>query len=131
MKQKTVVQLKREADKWWSLATRYRFMDNGLVECVTCHVLLQPKSIQCGHFQSRRFNNTRFDERNTAPQCSACNVFRYGEQFKFGRFIDEFYGPGTAQELEKEARIPHKFTRQELEEIIQDCKTQVKFYESL
>lgn len=124
-----VSKLKKEADKYWSLATRYRFINkDGSVDCVTCGVKKDFKDIQCGHFMSRRFNATRFSEFNTAPQCVGCNLMRYGEQYKFGRWIDDMYGPGTAERLYGEARVPHQFKASELEEIISECKSQIEWY---
>jgi len=130
-KPKTVSQLKKEADKYWSIATRYRFAnDDGTAECVTCQVRKPIKELQCGHFMSRRFNYTRFSEFNTAPHCSGCNIFKSGEQYKYSQFIEDFYGVGTAKQIQKESQEYHKFTTQELEEIIKDAKEQIKFYEA-
>ena len=124
--------MKKKADTLWSRATRYRFMENdGSIVCVTCGAVKDFKSIQCGHFMSRRFNETRFSEENTAPQCYQCNVTFQGEQFKFAQFIDGFYGEGTAERLQEEARRPHQFTIKELEDIINDCKEQIAFYEKV
>lgn len=129
-----VSRLKRKADALFSLATRYRFAErvNGewLVECVTCGIIKPLKEMQCGHFQSRRFNATRYSEENCAPQCYGCNVMRQGEQYKFAAFVDEFYGEGTAKRLEQEARQPHPFKPEELQAIIDESTEQIKFYES-
>lgn len=130
-KKPAVSNLKKEADKYWSLATRLRFADNKMgewwVKCVTCPNYKPVKQMQCGHFQSRAFNATRFSEENTAPQCYGCNVMHQGEQYKFSAFIDEFYGEGTAKRLEQEARVKHPFTVEELTQIIEDAKTQIKY----
>lgn len=77
---------------------------------------------------SRRFTATRFSEINTAPQCVACNMFRGGEQYKFGQFIDDLYGEGAAKNLQRIAHSYHKYTREELIQIITDSKTEVSFY---
>ena len=71
--------------------------------------------MQNGHFQSRRFLPTRFDEENCQVQCPACNVFRYGEQYKFGLALDGKYGEGTAEELEIVARKKTKINRWQYE----------------
>lgn len=78
---------------------------------------------------SRQFNATRYEEENTAPQCYGCNVMQQGKQFEFGLWIDDFYGEGTAKKLYLATRKPHQFTREELLEIIEDRKEQIKFYE--
>mgnify|MGYP003654113794 CR=1 FL=1 len=110
---KTISKLKKELDKWFSLYIRLRdSTDEGMAQCFTCGVIKYYKSgMQCGHFQSRRFLATRFDERNCAPQCVACNMFRGGEQFKFALNLDAKYGDGKAVELEYKARTIVNYSR--------------------
>jgi len=38
---------------------------------------------------SRKHYSIRWDERNVKPQCVACNVYRYGEQYKFSKKLGE------------------------------------------
>lgn len=78
---------------------------------------------------SRQFNNTRFSEENTGPQCYGCNVMQQGKQYAFGLWVDEFYGEGTAKRLYEEAHTPLQFKRADLEEIIADRKEQIRFME--
>ncbi len=131
---KSVSQLKKLADKYHSLATRYRFADlvDGVyvAECFTCGQVRPIKELQCGHFMGRAHNAVRYVEENTAPQCYGCNVMQQGRQYIFGMKIDAMYGDGTAKRLYKESREPHQFKRAELEEIIRDTKAQVLFYET-
>lgn len=132
-KVKTVSQLKKEADKWHSLATRYRFAEfkNGewVAECITCGQAKPIKGLQCGHFMSRQYNVLRYSEENTAPQCYGCNVMQQGRQYTFGLELDKLYGDGTAKRLHQESKTSHQFKAEELLSIIADAKTQVKFYE--
>ena len=116
---KSVSKLKKDLDKWFSLYIRLRESTNGLCQCFTCGKIAHYKSgMQCGHFQSRRFMATRFDEENCQVQCTACNMFRSGEQYKFGLNLDSKYGDGTAEELEFLAKQTVKITRVEYEEKI-------------
>lgn len=130
---KTIGQLKKEADKWHSLATRYRFaeMKDGewVAQCITCKVEKPIKQLQCGHFISRAHNILRYEEMNTGPQCYGCNVMQQGRQFQFSIEIDLLYGPGSAKSLLETSKQSHQFKREELLEIIADRKEQVKFYE--
>ena len=132
-KTKSISQLKKEADRFFSLATRYRFAElikgEYVASCITCGMSAPIKQLQCGHFMSRRFNATRFLEENTAAQCVSCNIYHYGEQYKFGLAIDDFYGDGTAKKLQRQAKKYYKFNRDELLEIIHDSKEEIDFYE--
>lgn len=84
-KKLTVAQLKKRADKYYSIATRYRFAekrgDTWYAECITCKVEKPIKQLQCGHFMSRRHNILRYRDENTAAQCltEESNVHMYGD----------------------------------------------------
>ena len=82
--------------------------------------------MQNGHFQSRSFLSTRFNEENCQPQCVGCNMFKQGEQYKFALALDSKYGEGTAQELESLARITVKLTRVDYEDSIRYYKSAVE-----
>jgi hypothetical protein len=133
-KLKTISQLKKLADQLHSLATRYRFgeVKNGqwVAQCITCGIEKPIKQLQCGHFMSRQYNILRYSEENTAPQCYGCNVMHQGKQYEFGFQLDLLYGDGTAKRLHKESKTLHQFKREELEEIIDDRKQEILWYEN-
>jgi 5-methylcytosine-specific restriction endonuclease McrA len=90
----------KKADKVFSLYIRQRNSDHrGHTECFTCGKHDHWKKLQCGHFMSRRHYSTRWNETNCQVQCSACNVFRYGEQYKFSKNLDSKFGENTAEDL--------------------------------
>ena len=70
--------------------------------------------MQCGHFQSRQYENGRWLLSNVAVQCMECNG-RSGEQFRFGVRLDLVHGPGTAAAVEDIARQPMHHTVEQLE----------------
>ena len=124
---KSISKLKKELDKWFSLFIRLRESEEGLVQCFTCGCI-KPynKGMQNGHFQSRSFLSTRFNEENCQPQCVGCNMFKQGEQYKFALALDSKYGEGTAQELESLARLTVKLTRVDYEDSIRYYKSAVE-----
>jgi len=92
--------LVNKADKVFSEYIRRRYADdNGVAECFTCGKKDHWKKLQCGHFQSRKHYSTRWNEDNCQVQCAGCNVFRYGEQYTFGRNLDINIREGLAEEL--------------------------------
>jgi hypothetical protein len=116
----------KELDKWFSLYIRLRKADHsGLCKCVTCGKVDHYKKMQCGHFQSRRHYATRWDEENCQVQSYGCNVGNQGEQFKFAKWLDDNYGEGKAEELERKARQTVKFTDQDLLDKIKYYKEKV------
>tara|TARA_R110000824_G_scaffold264500_3_gene453318 strand:+ start:260 stop:667 length:408 start_codon:yes stop_codon:yes gene_type:complete len=122
---KSISKLKKELDKWFSLFIRLRdATEEGLVQCFTCGCVKHyKKGMQCGHFQSRSFLSTRFDEENCQNQCVGCNMFKQGEQYKFAMNLDSKYGEGTAEELQVLAKRITKFTRGDYEEKISYYKS--------
>ena len=124
---KSISKLKKELDKWFSLYIRLRSATeyDGMVQCFTCSKVSHYKSgMQCGHFQSRRFMATRYDERNQI-QCVKCNMFEQGMQWQFGLNLDAKYGLGTAEEMQFKARQIQKFSRVDYEEKISYYKATV------
>lgn len=85
---------KAKADKYFSLYIRERDKNK---PCITCGQYSDKKD--CGHFISRRFEATRFDEKNSHGQCIKCNRFEYGNQYEHGKQIDLIHGEGTADNL--------------------------------
>jgi hypothetical protein len=125
---KSISKLKKELDKWFSLFIRLRdATDEGLCQCFTCGCI-KPynKGMQNGHFQSRSFLATRFNEENCQNQCVGCNMFKQGEQYKFSLNLDAKYGEGTAEDLESLARLTVKFTRVDYEDNIRYYKSAVE-----
>ena len=114
-KKKGIIPLKKKADTAFSIYIRNR--DNGV--CFTCGKKGTIKEMQNGHYESRRHNATRFDERNCHCQCVGCNVFKSGNMTIYALKLQELYGRGILTELRKQAQEIKKFTRNDLELIIE------------
>ena len=124
---KTVSKLKKELDKIFSVYIRLREANEyGMCQCITCGKVGHYKKdgMQNGHFQSRKHLSTRFDEENCQVQCVKCNVYAWGEQYKFSLALDGKYGEGKAEELQYLARTTLKISRVEYEE-------KISYYKSL
>lgn len=117
---------KRKADVVWSIYIRTRDSDGTYGTCITCGVRRLIKELQCGHFVKRSVNLLRYDEENTNAQCYSCNVMRYGEQYLYAKALDDKYGDGTADKLMAQRFTSHKFTIEELEQIIEDAQLGIK-----
>ena len=120
-KKPSVAKLKKKADAIFSKYIRLR--DNNI--CITCG----GEGNQAGHFQSRRYNSTRYSDENVNCQCYRCNVLFYGEQYKYAVEVDLKFGEGTAKKLAELAKIPHQFTVEELQAIIDEYEEEVAWYE--
>lgn len=109
-------------DKVFSEYIRRRYAKNEIATCVTCGKKDHWKKLQAGHFMSRKHYATRWDEDNVEVQCSACNVFRYGEQYLFAKYL----GTEKADMLLAKSRETVKFPDWEIQEMIELYKNKIK-----
>ena len=115
MQSKTKALAKAKADKNFSLFIRMRDSKIGIAKCCTCGKYTH--QFDCGHFLSRRFESTRYDEKNAHAQCLKCNRFENGNQFAHAQFIDEKYGKGTAENLMLKSKMACHRSKEDYEAI--------------
>ena len=125
-KKLTRSKLVKKLDTVFSQYIRQKNSIDGIATCFTCGKKDHWKKLQNGHFQSRKHYATRWDEQNCQVQCAGCNVFRYGEQYRFAVNLDAKYGEGTVEKLEIQARQSVKITRGEYIDFISYYKEIVK-----
>tara|TARA_R100001510_G_C7638664_1_gene196484 strand:- start:178 stop:579 length:402 start_codon:yes stop_codon:yes gene_type:complete len=89
---------------------------DGYCTCVTCGKkgFWEKDNIHAGHFISRKHYATRWNEKNVHPQCSYCNTYQYGEQYKYSLFL----GSKLSEDLFCQSNIITKFTNNEIKEMI-------------
>ena len=114
----SVAKLKKEVWAIFSVYIRMRdcLRTRGILtdgNCISCGVLKPIKQCDAGHFISRWYGSTLFDERNVHLQCKRCN--NMGEKLKYRRAIISLYGEGIDVELEDKAIEEKHFTVDELE----------------
>lgn len=123
-KKVTKTALVKKLDAVFSIYIRRRYAVNDIAKCVTCGKEEHWKSLQCGHFMSRKHMSTRWNEDNCQVQCAGCNVFRYGEQYKFSLYL----GNNLAEQLHIKSKEVCKFTEVELQELIQHYTHQISLF---
>lgn len=112
---KTVSKMKKKADQVFSHFIRHRDAH----KCFTCDKVMPANESQNGHYESRRHNNTRYDEQNCHCQCCGCNIFKKGNMTEYAVRMVRKYGPGILEELRSRAQVIKQFTIKDLEEIIE------------
>lgn len=124
-KKPTRGKLVKKLDTVFSQYIRKKNADkNGNCICCTCGKVLFWKEIQAGHFMSRKHYSIRWDERNVHPQCVGCNVYRYGEQYKYSIFL----GKELADVLYLQSKEIKKYTNDELQSSIEHYSAMLKEY---
>lgn len=119
--------LVKELDAIYSQYVRLDQSDEyGFCICVTSGERLFWKDAQNGHFFSRRFYPTRWNDDNCHPQSMRDNVFLKGNYINYTRYMIDSYGREFVDELEKLAHTTVKIKNSELIEKIAYYSTEVK-----
>ncbi len=107
--------LTKESDRVFSLYIRWR---DSWKPCCTCGAVWTEQA-QCGHFASRRYIHTKWEERNAHWQCFRCNMILSGEQYRHWQYIDKEYWHWTAWLIHTMAISNEKVSDDEILETIQ------------
>lgn len=114
-----------ELDKVTSELVRRQACDSkGLVYCFTCGVRKPWQMLDCGHFRSRRFTQTRFDFDNLRPQCRECNRYKHGNLGIYRQKLVRELGEQKVKEIE--TRPPRKIMEIELEQLLEQRRQELK-----
>ena len=103
---------------WDTFSKWIRKRDNGI--CITCGKKDDIKEMQAGHFVHR--DCLDFDERNVNCQCPQCNNYKSGRLEVYAMKLIQMYGAGIVEELNLLGHQVRKFSRNELEQIIEKYK---------
>jgi len=122
----TVSYLKKKLDNIFSQYIRLKEADEyGYVYCCTCKQRFFWKDVDCGHFIHRSANSTRYDERNVAPQCRACN--RGGNRnASYILYLTGKYGNDIIRQLAKLECTTKRWSEEELRDLIKTYTEKVK-----
>src|ERR1700748_145049 len=126
MEEAGLPELIEKLDELVSKWVRYSNLnEHDLCECYTCEKWDIPSCMDAGHYITRACMYLRFDLRNIKPQCTPCNRGRYGMAPEFGKHL-ELDNPGITEILLDENQIIHKWSRSELESMIEEYKIKLK-----
>lgn len=118
MPKKTQKYWKNKIDKVFHEYIRRRDADNntGNCNCISCGKTIHFSESDAGHFISRKYLITRYDERNVNLQCRKCNRFEYGRQYEYSIAL----GQELSQELLQTSRSMVKYTDADWQEIYKE-----------
>ena len=134
-KSKTQV-LRKKALELLQKLSRLKAADaNGYCICVTCGVFKKwNDGMQGGHFIAKGNGGTNewaLVEENVHPQCAGCNGFgmRYGNaETAYTLYMIDMYGREAVEVMMVRNQVK-KYSRVDLEMMIDDYKEQIKFHE--
>jgi hypothetical protein len=99
--------------------------------CITCGRRKPISQIDAGHYMSRRFWATRWDERNVHAQCHGCNRLgrrgRAGDHNIYKLRLIQLYDEQTVQEIQIAAqRLTYQFRDSQLIESIKHYQREIE-----
>ena len=103
-KPKTQAWLKKELDRVFSIYIRQKYDKS----CYTCGKV---GTLQNGHFISRQYIATRWDENNCRPQCVGCNIFGNGKPLDFEERLKKDLGCEFVEVMKKKRHLSMKLDR--------------------
>ena len=119
----TIPKLTAKAQKVFNKYIRERDSQDGYFTCISCGRTLTTDQMDAGHFAPVKGGSAlRFDEYNVNGECKKCNGFDEFHLIGYRRGIIEKYGEGVLLHLEQNARLIKKWSRTELNDIIERYK---------
>lgn len=120
MKDYTTGKIKKKLDTIFSKYIRAKFPK----VCYTCK---KPSDkLQCGHFVSRQYLATRWDEDNCRPQCVGCNLWGRGQLLDFEENLINEIGLKKVKQLKISRHQTLKLDREWYEEKINYYENELK-----
>ena len=127
---KKLMSMKRLETVTWTIFSQYIRLRDSIkcgsighdwVECYTCGKDILVKEAHASHFIPRGKHSVRFNEMNVNSCCVYCNKYLHGNLGKYAIHLEEEYGKEALSQLIMLEQVIHKFTREELESIRQNC----------
>ena len=116
----TIPKLTAKAQKIFNAYIRQRDSQDGYFTCISCGQTKDTSQMDCGHFAPIKGGSAlRFDEYNCNGECKRCNGFDEFHLIGYRRGIIDKYGLEILIYLERNARTVKKWSRTELNEIIE------------
>lgn len=123
-----IPKLKKKLDLIFGSYIRARDKDHtGWAVCCTCDKPCRDGNVNAGHYISRGFLRTRYEETNVNAQCVNCNNWMGGRADDHERFIAEKYGQEEVDRLRAiKVTEGFKFTKDDYLELIEKYKTKLE-----
>ena len=119
----TIPKLTAKAQKIFNAYIRQRDSDNGYFNCISCGQTKTTDLMDAGHYVPVKGSSAlRFDEYNVNGECKSCNGFDQFHLIGYKRNLIDKVGERKVIELEQQHRLIKKWSRTELNEIIERYK---------
>lgn len=115
----TVASLVKKAQVIFNRYIRHRDSSNGYFVCISCGVENPVSRMNAGHYVPVKNSSLlRFNEWNTNGECVSCNLFDQFHLVGYRKRLIDKIGSDAVSWLETQSRVCYKWTRDELQNII-------------
>jgi hypothetical protein len=115
----TVASLTKKAQVVFNRYIRERDSSNGYFVCIACGSEHPVAKMNAGHYVPVKNSSLlRFNELNVNGECVSCNLFDQFHLVGYRKRLVDKIGADAVSWLDMQARVTHKWSRHELEEII-------------
>jgi len=119
----TIPKLTAKAQHIFNRYIRYRDNEEGFFTCISCGQVKGHEVMDAGHYVPVKNGSAlRFNEYNVNGECKGCNGFDQFHLIGYRRNLIDKIGLDMVEWLEANARVTKKWSRSELEEIIEKYK---------
>lgn len=116
----TIPKLTAKTQKVFNTYIRQRDSQDGYFECISCGQTKSIDQMDAGHYVPVKGSSAlRFDEYNVNGECKGCNGFNEFHLIGYRRNLIQKIGERKIIELEHQFRLIKKWSRTELNEIIE------------
>lgn len=119
--------LTAKAQKVFNAYIRQRDSKEGYFTCISCFKTLPIESMNAGHYVPVKGGSAlRFNEYNVNGECQRCNGFDEFHLVGYRKYLVMKIGEDKVNRLEENRNKVYKWSRTELEEIIEHYSTLLK-----
>jgi hypothetical protein len=119
----SIPRLTAKAQQIFNRYIRTRDSQDGYFTCISCGQVYSTDLMDCGHFVPQKNSSyLRFNEHNCSGECKKCNGFDGFHLIGYRKNLIQKIGQEMVDWLEANQRTVKKWTRSELNELIEKYK---------
>tara|TARA_R100000808_G_C2119161_1_gene130871 strand:+ start:88 stop:465 length:378 start_codon:yes stop_codon:yes gene_type:complete len=117
---------KAKLDRLFSKFIKLRDCGQDYFKCISCNKVKPKEQFNAGHFWSRQYMSTRYDEKNVNGQCIYCNFHLKGHIQGYAVGLVRKYGEGVLRYLEIKKNNVSKMGTFEYDLLIDHYNSKIK-----
>lgn len=113
-------------DRLFSQYIRRRDTSDGFGRCITCGTIIHYDTCDAGHYISRAYFGTRWNELNVHAQCRSCNRYLDGNGKIYRQILIKRYGLSAVETMERRRHDVVHLNESGIDELIKHYQQKIK-----